>query len=105
MKLKLLPSIFLCFFFLYQPAQAQVSKKFSYGLTTGLQISDPKYYDLYDPYPYNRIKGSGGNIYGETSQTNNFAAGVFVQHAVFTDKLKLNVGLLYNQKGYKEKSS
>lgn len=105
MKLKLSLLALLCFFFLSQLCQAQVSKKFSYGLTTGLQISDPKYYDLFDPYPYNRIKGSGGSIYGETLQTTNIAAGAFVQHALFTNKLSLKAGLLYNQKGYKEKSS
>ena len=105
MKIKLLLSALLCFVFLYQPTKAQVSKKFNYGLTTGLQISDPKYYDLFDPYPYNRIKGPGGESFGTTLQVSNIAAGAFVQHAVFTNKLKLTLGLLYNQKGYKEKSA
>lgn len=104
MKIKLLLPVCFCFI-LCLSVQAQVSKKFSYGLTTGLQISDPKYYDLYDPYPYNRIKGSGGNIYGETLQTSNISAGAFIQHAVFSNKINVTVGLLYNQKGYKEKSA
>ncbi len=103
MKIKLL--LFAIFFFFCQISKAQVSKKFSYGITTGLQISDPKYYDLFDPYPYNRIKGPGGEMFGETLQTSNIAAGAFVQQAVFTNKLKLTLSLLYNKKGYKEKSS
>ncbi|MEX8546475.1 MAG: porin family protein [Mucilaginibacter sp.] len=105
MKIKLLLSAFLYSFLLCQISKAQVSKKFNYGFTASLQISDPKYYDLYDPYPYNRIKRPGGDIYGETFQTDNFAVGAFVQHAVFSNKINVTVGLLYNQKGYKEKSS
>ncbi len=104
MKIKLLLPAFLCFI-LCLSVQAQVSKKFSYGLTTGLQISDPKYYDLFDPYPYSRIKKPGGDIYGYTDQTSNISVGAFVQHAVFTNKLKLTLSLLYNKKGYKEEST
>lgn len=103
MKIKHL--LFILLFFGTIQTQAQVANKFSYGITAGLQISDPKYYDLFDPYPYNRIKGPGGLMFGETLQTTNIAAGAFVQHALFINKLSLKAGLLYNQKGYKEKSS
>lgn len=102
MKIKHL--LFILLFFVTIQIQAQVANKFSYGITAGLQISDPKYYDLFDPYPYNRIKGPGGNIYGFTNQVSNISAGAFVQHAIFTNKLKLTLSLLYNKKGYREEN-
>ncbi|RYY06290.1 MAG: hypothetical protein EOP43_06800, partial [Sphingobacteriaceae bacterium] len=104
MKIKLLLIVSLYLFFLSHTVRAQVSKKISYGITAGRQTSDPKYYDLYDPYPYNHIKRPGGNVYGETLQTSNFAAGAFVQRAVFLNRINVTVGALYNQKGYKEES-